>query len=52
MPQILQGRTVHSAMGGIAPVSDRWFLTIPVLLARIFNGIWQTFKYLLVYSIH
>jgi len=28
MPQILQGRIVHSAMGGIAPVSDRWFLTL------------------------
>jgi len=28
MPQILQGRIVHSAIGGIAPVSDRWFLTV------------------------
>src|SRR3989344_4791747 len=28
MPQILQGRIVHSAMSGIAPVSDRWFLTL------------------------
>jgi len=27
MPQILQGRIVHFDMGGIAPVSDRWFLT-------------------------
>src|SRR3989344_3452583 len=28
-PQILHGMIVHSAMGGIAPVSDRWFLTNP-----------------------
>jgi len=33
MPQILHGRIVHSAMGGIAPVSDQWFLTTPQLAA-------------------